>query len=61
VGGATVRVVISGQGPPLLLLNGIGGNIEMWQPVLDRTAGRRLIMLDMPGTGDSPALRVRGG
>lgn len=58
VGGATVRVATSGDGPPLLLLNGIGGNVEMWQPVVDRIAGRRLVMLDMPGTGNSPALRV---
>ncbi len=29
VGSATHRVATWGQGPPLLLLNGIGGNIEM--------------------------------
>lgn len=58
VGGATLRVATCGRGPPLLLLNGIGGNVEMWQPVVDRIAGRRLVMLDMPGTGGSPALRV---
>ena len=58
LGGATVRVATWGQGPPLLLLNGIGGNIEMWEPLARRVPGRRLVMLDMPGTGESPALPV---
>jgi len=58
VGGATVRVLTWGEGPPLLLLNGIGANAEMWQPVLDRIPGRRLVTVELPGTGQSPALRV---
>jgi surfactin synthase thioesterase subunit len=41
-----------------LLLNGIGGNIEMWEPLALRLPGRQLIMIDMPGTGGSPALRL---
>ncbi len=57
VGSATVRVGTWGQGPPLLLLTGIGGNIEMWAASADQLPGRRLIMIDMPGTGGSPALR----
>jgi len=64
LGSTTVRVATTGQGPPLLLLNGIGGNIDMWEPVIRRIPGRRLVMLDMPGTGGSPALlapmRMRG-
>jgi poly(3-hydroxyoctanoate) depolymerase len=55
---ATVRVAVAGEGPPLLLLTGIGANIEMWEPAARHLTGRRLIMLDMPGTGGSPALRV---
>ena len=58
VDGADVRVATWGSGPPLLLLNGIGGNIEMWEALARRIPGRSLIMLDMPGTGGSPALRV---
>ena len=58
VGSATHRVATWGQGPPLLLLNGIGGNIEMWEPLALRLPGRQLIMIDMPGTGGSPALRL---
>ena len=56
--GATVRVATCGQGPPLLLLTGIGANVEMWEPVARRLPGRRLVMLDMPGTGGSPPLLV---
>lgn len=58
LGGATVRVATYGQGPPLLLLNGIGANIEMWEPLARRMPGRRLVMVDMPGTGQSPPLSV---
>ncbi|MFP5218264.1 MAG: alpha/beta fold hydrolase, partial [Actinomycetes bacterium] len=58
VGDATVRVATWGQGPPLLLLNGIGGNVEMWEPLARRLPGRRLVMPEMPGTGQSPPLRV---
>ena len=56
--GARVRVATAGEGPPLLLLNGIGGNLEMWGPVADRLQGRRIIAFDVPGTGGSPPLRM---
>ncbi len=58
VAGTTVRVATWGHGPPLLLLNGIGGNVEMWEPLARRLPGRQLVMLDMPGTGQSPPLQV---
>jgi pimeloyl-ACP methyl ester carboxylesterase len=57
-GSATVRVAVTGEGAPLLLLTGIGANIEMWEPAARHLTGRRLVMLDVPGTGGSPALRV---
>jgi poly(3-hydroxyoctanoate) depolymerase len=57
-GPATVRVAVAGEGPPLLLLSGIGANIEMWEPAARHLTGRRLVMLDVPGTGCSPPLRV---
>jgi poly(3-hydroxyalkanoate) depolymerase len=49
-----------GDGPPLLLCNGIGANLELLQPLVDGLAsqpGRRVptIRVDMPGTGGSPA------
>jgi poly(3-hydroxyalkanoate) depolymerase len=42
-----------GEGPPLLLLMGIGGNLEMWGPLAGQLTGRRLIAFDAPGTGGS--------
>lgn len=37
---------------PLVLMNGIGANLEMWAPLRARLA-RRTIALDLPGTGGS--------
>jgi pimeloyl-ACP methyl ester carboxylesterase len=52
------RVRTSDTGPgsgetPLLLVNGIGANLEMWEPLRARLA-RRSIAVDLPGTGGSP-------
>ena len=57
VRGTVLRVGVSGDGPPLLMLNGIGANIEMWEPLVSRLPGRQIVMFDFPGTGGSPALR----
>ena len=57
LGRTRVRVATWGEGPPLLLLNGIGGNMDMWEPVARRIPDRQLVMFDAPGTGGSPALR----
>lgn len=57
VQGAKLRIATHGDGPPLLLLNGIGGSLDMWEPVASALSGRRLVMMDMPGSGGSPALR----
>jgi len=42
---------------PLLLLMGLGGNIEMWEPFRSRVArrtGATTVAFDVPGTGGSP-------
>ncbi len=41
-------------GTPLVVLNGIGMNIEMLEPVARELADRWLISVDMPGVGRSP-------
>ncbi len=41
---------------PLLLLNGIGANLELLQPFVDRLdRGIETILVDLPGAGQSPA------
>jgi len=45
-----------GEGPPLLLIHGLGGKISSWRPVLGRLRQRRSVVLfDLPGHGRSPA------
>jgi poly(3-hydroxyalkanoate) depolymerase len=51
--GTRLRVAQRGSGPPLLLLMGIGGNLEMWRPFASLVSGHRLIAFDAPGTGGS--------
>ncbi|QKW39790.1 alpha/beta fold hydrolase [Actinomadura sp. NAK00032] len=46
-----------GDGPPLVLLHGIGHRRQGWAPVMDLLAAERdVIAVDLPGFGDSPAL-----
>jgi len=44
------------KGPPLLMFNGIGGNIELFEPFA-RLLGRESILFDIPGVGHSPLPR----
>ena len=56
VDGQLIRVSIRGEGPPLLLIMGLGGNIEMWDPLEAalNARGVQTIAYDASGTGDSP-------
>lgn len=46
-----------GQGPPLVLIHGLGGSLVNWTPVLDLLAEERdVIAVDMPGFGGSAPL-----
>jgi pimeloyl-ACP methyl ester carboxylesterase len=50
-----------GAGPVLVLLHPLGADRHVWEPVLDRLAAERdVIALDLPGFGESPALRGDG-
>jgi poly(3-hydroxyalkanoate) depolymerase len=57
------------SGPPLLLINGLGANLELFEPfldALDKVGGQKIgtICFDVPGVGKSPLprfpLRFRG-
>jgi poly(3-hydroxyalkanoate) depolymerase len=59
VGGRSLRVSVR-EGtpgwPPLLLCNGIGVSLELFQPFVDALDPQRpVIRFDMPGVGGSPA------
>jgi poly(3-hydroxyoctanoate) depolymerase len=60
VDGIRLRVAIRGTGRPLLLLMGIGGNLEMWAPFEDALDPGvvRTITADAPGTGGSDPYRL---
>jgi poly(3-hydroxyalkanoate) depolymerase len=59
VGGIRLRAAVRGAGRPLLLLMGIGGNLEMWAPFEDALDGRHVqtVTVDAPGTGESSGYR----
>jgi poly(3-hydroxyalkanoate) depolymerase len=40
--------------PPLLILNGLGANIELAQPFIDALPGPVVAIFDVPGVGGSP-------
>jgi poly(3-hydroxyalkanoate) depolymerase len=43
--------------PPLLILNGLGANIELAQPFIDALPGPTVAIFDVPGVGGSPMPR----
>lgn len=47
----------SGNGPPLVLVHGLGGRRSSWDPVLQGlAAAREVVTVDLPGHGATPAL-----
>jgi poly(3-hydroxyoctanoate) depolymerase len=61
VSGEPLRVAIqsgSGTSWPLLLLNGLGANLELFRPFIDVLGFEfETISVDLPGVGESPAPR----
>ena len=60
--GQDVRVVIrpgTAPGPPLVLCNGIGASLDLFQPFVDEVDPRiEVVRFDVPGVGGSPAPKV---
>ena len=57
VKGGRIRYFVAGEGPPLVLVHGLGGSAANWwelAPLLARE--RRLVMPDLPGHGGSDPL-----
>jgi pimeloyl-ACP methyl ester carboxylesterase len=50
-----------GSGEPLVLVHGVTHRRQAWYPVLDRLVEHRdVILVDLPGHGESPAFDPRG-
>lgn len=45
------QVLVVGEGPPVIMINGIGTPAAMWAPLMARLAGWRLYAVDLPGFG----------
>jgi pimeloyl-ACP methyl ester carboxylesterase len=59
VDGIRLRYFVGGEGPPLVLLHGLGGAASNWIELAPLLAGRfRLLIPDLPGHGRSGALRA---
>lgn len=58
----SVAVERMGAGDPLLLIHGTGGTRSHWEPVRDRLAAQHsLLLVDLPGHGESPMPRLQPG
>ncbi|HYP23377.1 MAG TPA: alpha/beta hydrolase [Actinomycetota bacterium] len=56
VDGQSARLVELGSGEPIVVLHGWGGRVESMAPVISCFArDRRVLALDLPGFGESPA------
>jgi poly(3-hydroxyalkanoate) depolymerase len=53
--GHSIRVSVrrTGRGTPLLLFNGIGGNLELLQPFIESLGDIETVVFDIPGVGAS--------
>jgi pimeloyl-ACP methyl ester carboxylesterase len=52
VGHVVAEVV--GEGPAVVMVHGLGGTSNMYQPQMPALSGYRVIRLDLPGSGRSP-------
>lgn len=53
-----LRVSVRGSGRPLLLFNGLGASLEIFDPLRRELGRTETIAVDMPGTGGSQATRL---
>ena len=62
VKGVRMRYFLGGEGPPLLLVHGLGGAASNWTELAPALARRhRLLVPDLPGHGGSTALPAVAG
>jgi 3-oxoadipate enol-lactonase len=62
VKGVQMRYFVGGEGPPLVLVHGLGGAASNWTELVPLlTARHRLLVPDLPGHGGSTALPAVSG
>lgn len=49
-----LHINVQGDGPGLLLVNGLTRPLESWGPVTQELTGRTIVSFDVPGVGGSP-------
>ena len=49
-----IAVEVSGEGPPVLCIHGLGGSSNVWTPLMPALAGHQVIRFDLPGSARSP-------
>jgi pimeloyl-ACP methyl ester carboxylesterase len=59
--GLRVRYRVRGDGPPLLMIHGLGAPLEFWRPLEARLGRFQTITVDPPGSGHSSLPRGRFG
>ncbi|MBV9218889.1 MAG: alpha/beta fold hydrolase [Methylobacteriaceae bacterium] len=47
---------VSGEGPAVVMVHGLGGSSNIFQPQMDALSGFRVLRLDLPGSARSPKL-----
>ncbi len=55
LGAQRLRVSVEGSGPPVLLIMGFAGSLELWAPLRAQLPDRQIVSFDAPGTGGSKA------
>lgn len=56
--GIVMRCRVEGSGKPLVLIHGVGSNLDAWDGVVDQLRGRfRIIRYDLRGHGESEKVR----
>lgn len=50
-----MAVEVEGNGPVAVCIHGLGGSSNTWTPIMPALAGRKVVRIDLPGSGRSPA------